>query len=88
VRRLERLQIGDEVVDLSFIEDVAEWRHHGTPSEDVLADVLVGERDSAGQRLLVIQALQSGTVQWFCRVGVVADGALQVKGVLAAKRFG
>lgn len=82
---LERVQIGQQIVDLLLIERVAEAGHHVAPVKDGLLNVLIGGGQSAGQIGLAKYAFESRSVQRSLLVGVVATGALLLIEQVAAQ---
>lgn len=75
IRCLKRVEVGEKIVELLLREAAAGGGHHVAAVEDGLADEAFVGRKAAGQKLLLEETFQAGTVLAGDGVRVVAGRA-------------
>jgi hypothetical protein len=74
-KTLQRVEIGEEIVELLLGERAADGGHHIAAAENGLADESFVGGQTAGQELLLEQAFEAGAILSGDGVRVVAGGA-------------
>src|SRR5712691_1086409 len=80
----QRVQVGQQIVDLLLFQGVLESRHIATAEHDGVAGAVIIGGGAAGQRLLAKDALQSRPLSPAGGVGVVTGDAACIIDGLAA----
>src|ERR1035441_1340963 len=83
-QRLQRVQIGEQVLALAGSHGVAQGGHHGAAVEDGVHDAVVVGRGAAIQILLLEDATERLALQWLVGAVVVAAGATGLVHVVPA----